>query len=274
MNLDVNAALDAQSIQPYTDQMLKDIRQRLIHVEAKLKTALELNPNTFYGHQDQALGPMTYSQHGEDLIFVQIFSRLGIARPSYLDIGAHHPIQISNTALLYSRGARGINIEANPNLIENFRNIRRDELHVNVGIGPKPGNMPFYCIDDLSGRNTFDKKTMDIFLEMHPQFKISKIIDVEVITINEALRRYCNNVWPDLLSIDIEGLDYPVIESANFSDNRPKVVCVEITSASGDFSGLAPMTELMRVKGFEPYALARGNAIYLSKEARIAMEFF
>jgi hypothetical protein len=56
----------------------------------------------------------SFSQSGEDLIIDFIFNALGISRPSYIDIGAHHPYYLNNTAIFYLRGARGINIEPDP----------------------------------------------------------------------------------------------------------------------------------------------------------------
>ena len=41
----------------------------------------------------------SYSQCGEDLLVDYIFKLRGIERPSYLDIGAHDPYYLSNTAL-------------------------------------------------------------------------------------------------------------------------------------------------------------------------------
>src|SRR5690606_9910227 len=74
----------------------------------------------YSGHPDQHYGHITYSQHGEDLLILNLFDQLQIKNPSYLDLGAHHPTDISNTKLLYDRGSRGVNIEANRHLIEAF----------------------------------------------------------------------------------------------------------------------------------------------------------
>ncbi|MFM7886227.1 MAG: glycosyltransferase family 2 protein, partial [Pseudanabaena sp.] len=54
---------------------------------------------------------MSYSQCGEDLIIQFIFSSLGISKPSYIDIGAYDAHKLSNTAVFYEQGSRGINIE-------------------------------------------------------------------------------------------------------------------------------------------------------------------
>jgi hypothetical protein len=76
------------------------------------------------GHRDQKWGPTSYAQHGDDFQILNLFNLLGIDRPTYIDLGAHHPETISNTKLLYDRGSRGINVEANPNLFKAFESQR------------------------------------------------------------------------------------------------------------------------------------------------------
>src|SRR5215831_18702667 len=97
----------------------------------------------YTGHPDQAFGHTTYSQCGEDLLVANIFTLIGIPTPSYLDVGAHHPLHVSNTALLYARGSRGINVEANPELIPAFHTLRPGDVTVNVGVGPQRGRLNF-----------------------------------------------------------------------------------------------------------------------------------
>ncbi len=89
---------------------------------------------TYEGHPDQAFGHISYSQHGEDLFLLNIFRLIGIETPSYLDLGAHHPWHISNTALMYHRGSRGVNVEANPILFEAFLTERPLDKNVNMGV--------------------------------------------------------------------------------------------------------------------------------------------
>ena len=101
--------------------MLRKIRRRVaswLKVSAPSQQRSGLGPWGFAGHPDQAFGPLTYAQFGEDLILANAFALRGIEKPSFLDIGAHHPVHCSNTALLYARGARGVCVEANPNLIK------------------------------------------------------------------------------------------------------------------------------------------------------------
>ena len=131
------------------------------------------------------MGGVTYSQFGDDLVIINIFNNLGIEKFTYLDIGAHHPYNISNTALLYKYGYHGINVEANPNLIEAFFRERPLDKNVNVGIGTKSGEMPFYMIDGFSGRNSFDKKVVEKFCQEYPEFSVKEIKKIKVLTLYE-----------------------------------------------------------------------------------------
>ena len=177
---------------------------------------------------DQWYGDKSYSQHGEDLAIVNIFRLLENYRPSYLDVGAHHPTRISNTALLYSRGSRGVNVEANPNLIQAFKTQRPGDINLNVGVSVTSGVLPFYMIDKTSGRNTFNKSEAEQFVKDYPQFKISEILNINTLTLPQIVGQCPNGVFPDFLSIDIEGQDYGLLQSVDFSVSSPKVICVEV----------------------------------------------
>lgn len=209
--------------------------------------------STPFQGREQAFGSTTYAQCGDDLYFANIFGLLKVDKPSYLDIGAHHPLDGSNTALLYQRGSRGVVVEANPDLIDNFRRERPNDTVLNVGVGPQPGTLPFYRIDTLSGRNTFSKTTAEEFVRKHPQFKINDVIQVEVATLNDIVQKYCDGKFPDLLSIDAEGMDFEILESADFSRSRPKVICAEIVTGA-DVVSTASISQLLKSRGFVPYA--------------------
>lgn len=177
----------------------------------------------YSGHRDQKFGFVTYSQHGDDLMIANIFTLLGVTTPSYLDLGAHHPLDISNTALLYSRGSRGVNVEANPHLIEEFRRLRPDDVNANVGVGVKNAIMDFYMYSSTHGRNTFSRAELESY-----GTKPHNTVPLPVFTINEIVATYCKGVYPDLLTLDIEGLDYEVLATADFSQTRPRLIVTEI----------------------------------------------
>lgn len=234
------------------------LHQDLLNLKAILNAQ-----ESFHGHPDQAFGHLSYAQHGEDMIFVNLFHLAGITQPTWLDIGAHHPIIISNTALLYQRGGRGVNVEANPNLIQNFMKLRPEDVNVNVGVAPKDKagtKMPFYMIDESSGRNTFDRKAAEEFVAQNPGFSIRAEMPIDVISIDDVVERHCSGKYPDLLSMDIENLDYDVMASADFSKSKPKFICVEVVSSGGNTAG--KMKELVTSRGYFVVARTIGNYIF------------
>lgn len=179
---------------------------------------------SYQGHRDQKFGHISYSQHFEDGMLLNIFDLIGIVKPSYLDIGAHHPEIISNTKLLYDRGSRGVNVEANPNLISEFNRLRPEDKNLNIGVGVTSGESVFYMYSDTSGRNTFsfqETKTLEGVLE------VRKTMKLPVLTLNQIVTKYCDGKFPDLLSCDIEGFDYAVLSTTEFGRVGPKVIIVE-----------------------------------------------
>lgn len=202
----------------------------------------------------QWYGNRTYAQHGDDLVILNLFTQMGIEKPSYLDIGAHHPFEISNTALLYERGSCGINVEANPNLMPAFYSDRPLDINLNVGVAPGVGFMKFLLVDKTSGRNTFVPSAL---LGM----RVVKEIDIEVTTVKSIIDQHWGGVFPDLLSIDIEGMDLPVLESLDFQVTFPKVICAEVVSGDVDYS--EKMNSLLASRGYKLAFRAGCNIMYV-----------
>ncbi len=218
-------------------------------------------PGGYPGHPDQAFGGSTYAQFGEDLIVLNIFKRLGIDKPSYLDVGAHHPLNVSNTALLYMRGSRGINVDANPNLIGAFKTHRPGDINLNVGVGPQRGSLDFYFIDDWSGRNTFRRDVAEDFVREYPEFSIRDVRKIPVVTVNDVIDEHNHGVFPDFMSLDVEGLDFDILAGARFAPGGPKVICVEAVSGA-DSDDSARLVELLPGRGFVLQMRTVGNLIF------------
>jgi len=257
---------------------LAEVMQRLVHIERKIDllgpgrpAAAEApvgNPGQAYsGHPDQAYGPYTYAQHGDDLLLLNIFDAIGVAQPSYLDIGAHHPVNISNTALLHQRGSRGVNVDANPNLIEEFRIRRPEDINLNCGVSDSAGEMTFYMVDKWSGRNSFDRSAVERFVREDPRFRITAEIRVPVITVDELIVRHCGGRFPDLLSIDVEGLEGRILRSISYDKWAPKVICAE-TCRPDHAGGGDDLTRFLAGVGYFPLLRNRGNSFFVQAAYR------
>lgn len=209
------------------------------------------------GHRDQRFGGFTYSQHGEDLMIVNLFDLAGIQRPSFLDVGAHHPLVISNTALLYERGSRGINIEANPNLFPEFQRQRPEDINLQVAVGPAAGRMPLYMVDPTSGLNSLIKSEV----EKQSGKSVNLAVEVDVVTLNSIVDKHWKGEFPDFLSIDVEGMDLEVLSGADFSKSKPKVIIAEIRRHETLRANIA-----MGAQGYMCLCRITENLIYLTKE--------
>ncbi|MDR1396692.1 MAG: FkbM family methyltransferase [Desulfarculales bacterium] len=205
-------------------------------------------------------GNFTYAQHGEDFVILNIFKLLGIDKPTYIDVGAHHPFEISNTALLYRSGSRGINIEANPNLFEAFISARPEDVNLNIGVGTKPGKLIFYMIDDFSALNTFSLEEAYAIGQARPELASPKTMQLPVATLDDIVGQYANGKYPDYLDIDIEGWDFSVLSASRFSAGSPIVI-----SAETRIRETAAMNSMLAGKGYEPYVRMGGNIIYVRK---------
>lgn len=206
-------------------------------------------------HADQVFGGKTYAQHGDDLIMLAMFHQLKIYKPSWLDIGAHHPYHLSNTALMYERGGRGINVEPNPDLMEEFRRHRPEDDNICAGVGAKPGMMRLYRTL-APGLSSFDHS-------LAAKHCVTSEIEVPILTVREIV----NGKFPDLLTVDAEGLDMEILASVDWAaDSTPKIVCAEAFTADRDASG--DLRGLLTASGYFLHSWAVNNMIFARNDLR------
>ncbi len=167
----------------------------------------------------------SYSQEGEDLIIDKL---LGYKKSGfYVDIGAHHPLRFSNTAIFYERGWNGINIDAMPSGMLEFNRLRKRDINLELAISNVEEIMQFYIFNE-SALNTLNKaeaKSKD----GKNGYYISKIIELKTIGLKEVLDRHIidKNLEIDFFSIDTEGNDLNVLKSNNWTKYKPNLILVE-----------------------------------------------
>ena len=207
----------------------------------------------------------SYSQCGEDLLISYVFTLRGIHNPSYMDIGANDPYFLSNTALFYSKGSKGINIEANPDLHNKFTALRQRDINLNVGISNQPEELDFYIMDD----NTLSTFSKDEYESMAAQGrKLKEIKKIKLVTVAEVIDQHFGGMFPDFLSIDVEGMDFQILQSIDFSRSRPKVICVEAADYSPVGAGArrSELIDFLAGKGYYEYANTNLNAIMVDRK--------
>ena len=206
---------------------------------------------------------LSYSQCGEDAIIDYIFRLRGVHSPSYIDIGAYDPFRLSNTAIFYRRGCRGINIEPNPALIANFLKTRSRDVNLGVGVGPR-GLLDFYVMEDPT-LSTFSEEEAR-HLELNGR-KVKKVTPIEVLPLTEIIDRHAKGVFPDLLTIDVEGFELEILKSVDLKQG-PKVMCIETAEYSTTGQGPKRFGLMLYVEGmgYELYADTNLNSIYVRRD--------
>ncbi len=216
----------------------------------------------------------SYSQSGEDIIISDLFNRLGISHPSYLDIGANEPVSLSNTFRLYSRGSKGVCIEPNPVLFEKIRNKRSRDVAINAGVAfDEKTEADFYLFPEkLHGLNTFSKSEAEFWEHTGNdeigQHKVEKVLRIKLIDINKIMEEHFSP-WPNLISLDVEGLDFEIAKKIDFKKFKPEVICVETLwfEKGNKETKNYPFIEFIKDQGYFVYADTYINTIFCRKDA-------
>ena len=217
-------------------------------------------------HRWREGGRESYAQCGEDLIIAYVFKVLGRKTIEYLDIGAHHPTYLSNTYYFYLLGQRGVCVEPDATLLADFREQRSEDVLLNVGIGPDEGEAEFFVLTTPT-LNTFSREEAERYVSYGAQ-RIERIEKVEIRDVNRVMAEQFGKA-PDLLSLDVEGLDLAILQSLDFDRYGPDVCCVETLSYAEDGSErkLDEIIAFMVSKGYFVYADTYINSIFVRQSA-------
>jgi FkbM family methyltransferase len=209
---------------------------------------------------------ISFSQAGEDLIVDGLLEALRLPKPDYLDIGAHHPTIMNNTYLFYLKGSKGVCVEPDPGMFSCLKSKRRQDICLNFGIGPENRQAADFYVMTTKTLSTFSKADAERYQGYGNQ-KIMGVIPIPILSINDLLQHYCRKC-PDFVSLDVEGLDFPILKSLDFSKYRPPVLCIETLTYTEDNSEqkLTSLIEYMREKFYLPYADTYVNTIFVDSE--------
>ncbi len=207
----------------------------------------------------------SYSQCGEDLMIDAIFTSLKIDKPSYIDIGAFQPRKLNNTYLLYRKGSRGINVEPNPLAMAAFKKERPDDINLNIGISDTPGTLDYYVMN-ASTLNTFSKHDAEENQAKYG-YRIEEVKKIETKGLSDILATHNGGSFPDLLSIDTEGLDLRILKSIDWKKSSPKVICCETMSyhEGGKGAKIPEMSDFLHGVGYMTYGDTYINTIFVLK---------
>jgi FkbM family methyltransferase len=232
----------------------------------KIKKEILTLKNSIFKTKGKKFRSYSYSQCGEDIIVQYIFNLRGVPFPTYIDIGANDPFFLNNTAIFYDQGCKGINVEANPDLIRKFYDLRPNDINLNLAVGPMDQECDFYVIDDPT-LSTFKRDECEKYIATG-RYHISKTIKLKITTLQKIIDDYYNGLFPDFLSIDVEGMDLEILKTLDYTKATPKIICVEASEYSplGNGKPRNELIEFLQLNGYYEYANTNLNAIMVRRD--------
>ncbi len=208
----------------------------------------------------------TYAQCNEDLIVEALLrARFTIANRDmssvrYLEVGGNHPVQTSSTYLLYRAwGGQGFIVEANAELARRLKIHRPRDVVIQTAVSDKfDETVSFHVheLDELSSLSIENIKGFDTFGMSSENLRIETVANMHINTLFDS---YINCPL-DFMSIDIEGLDLPVLQALD-PVHRPTVLQVECVESVL----LDQLRETLEPRGYQFVARTQVNVIFVQK---------
>lgn len=205
-----------------------------------------------------------YSQEGEDIVLDRFLNYK--EKGFFVDIGAHHPIYLSNTYRFYLRGWRGINVDAMPGSMKMFNKIRPFDTNIEAPVSDKVEELTYYIFNEPA-LNTFSEEEATKKNNLG-NYRITRAIKLKTLTLETILDMHLKHGQKiDFLSIDVEGLDLKVLVSNNWKKYRPTLVLIESLNNEHDIASVStdPVNIFMRQTGYHLVAKTLNTLFY--KEA-------
>lgn len=160
----------------------------------------------------------SYSQHGEDVF---IWNKLREAFPgveyNYIDIGAFHPVLLSNTYLLYRKKMKGITVEPNIELSHLHKLFRPADIQLQIACSAINGLSKFYFQQTFPALSSLN----DIHTKRKVKERYVPVLNLDTICQSLGLLKV------HFLSIDVEGFDFEVLEGGQNLLPNVFLICIE-----------------------------------------------
>jgi FkbM family methyltransferase len=167
----------------------------------------------------------SFSQDAEDLVLDRLLPR---TTPGfYVDIGAYHPVIISNTWHFYQiKGWRGICVEPNPEMVKILRSRRPRDIVVETAVGIQSGWVEYEMFAEPNyNRLAHPSSQPDYLNRLLPGKKITRVRMTPLSDVLDAHLPPSTEI--DLFTVDCEEHDFAVLRSNNWDRYRPRTICVE-----------------------------------------------
>lgn len=250
-----------------TNAIISDIVELKRQILTMGHRAGEKGLGDFTSNQLNMLNKVTNSQAGEDCILAYIVAVLGIPfeKCTYLDLGANHPIEMSNTYFFYSLGASGVLVEANKALIPELQIYRQKDIIVNKCVAEKSGGKVKFNVLNIDGLSFPGDISVDELKRENPDIRIEAVEEIETISVNDLMEKYFPES-PIIMNVDIEGREMEILTSISWEKYRPFLIIVEVIPYSPKLIvGIKnqEIIDYLGAQGYCEYAFTGINSIFI-----------
>jgi len=217
----------------------------------------------YAGFQPQ--GRLSFSQQGEDIVLYHVLhDLLKIQTPTYVDIGAADPVQASNTFLIYWTGGHGVLVEPNPMYVEKLRRRRPNDIVVAAGVGvTDAAEADYYVIRGKPTLNTFSAEEAARLRASAKEDVVEAVLKMPFVSVNRLIATHLGKA-PDLLSIDVEGMDLDILRTLDFATYRPGAIIAE-TIKMGTLDVNAEIVDFLVSHGYTVRGGSMINTIFVDR---------
>ena len=197
-----------------------------------------------------SLQPPLTSQNGEDFLILSAFESR--TRGFFVDIGAFDGVHLSNTWALERLGWSGICLEPLPQLFPLLTKNRPGSRCIEAAAGPDSGISALFTDPTLMFSSQQSEDRVRTAFQAVPEFRgldthsIEKL-EVEVVTLDDVLRRAQWRGGVDLVNIDVAGSEKAVLAGFDVKTHAPRVIVV----AASDETSQHDVTRHLESAGYE-----------------------
>lgn len=202
---------------------------------------------------------VSYAQNYEDIMLWRALKHVN--NGFYIDVGANDPEEDSVTKLFYDRGWHGINIEPLSQHIQALNIQRTLDINLQCAISNETGSISLWD-SDVRGWASASPLT----IQNHVDAGIKgQMLQVEARTLASVISQHApKNIH--FLKVDVEGLEYAVIQSNNWQQYRPWIVVIEATLPDSQVENHQEWENLLLASNYS-FAYADGlNRFYIAQE--------
>jgi len=178
---------------------------------------------------------VSYAQNREDIVLAAFFEDAETG--FYVDVGANDPEIDSVTKYFYERGWSGINIEPQTGHYEHLRSVRKRDINLNMGVGAKKGKLTLrqYKGDGLSTLSSDIKDEYKTNPDDNTRIYADSVVNI--VTLASIFSEHKVTAI-QFMKVDVEGFEYEVLTSNDWSKYRPEVICIEANHIIKDWHSL------------------------------------